>query len=183
MHFTELPLPGVFIVAPERHIDRRGYFARTFCHDEFVSQGLAGQFVQCNTSYNSRRGTLRGLHLQGPPHEEIKLVRCTRGAILDVVLDLRPGTPTYGLWHTVELSAENGLALYIPYGFAHGFQTLSDDTEVFYQMSERYHPESACSVRWDDPAFAIEWPIRPPILSDRDATYPNYRRADRKGRS
>ena len=174
MRFTEQSLSGVFIVAPERHIDRRGHFARTFCRDEFVSHGLAGDFVQCNTSYNARRGTLRGMHFQRAPHEETKLVRCTRGAIFDVVLDLRPDAPTFCRWRAVELTADNGLALYVPGGFAHGFQSLTDEAEVFYQMSEQFHPESAGAVRWDDPAFGIEWPIRLPILSDNDASYQDF---------
>jgi dTDP-4-dehydrorhamnose 3,5-epimerase len=170
MLFTELELPGAFIVAPERRVDSRGYFARTFCRDEFAAHGLASDFVQCNTSYNARRGTLRGMHFQLAPHEEAKLVRCTRGAIFDVVLDLR-----FRRWQAVELTANNGLALFIPGGFAHGFQTLTDDAEVFYQMAEHYHSGSAAGVRWDDPAFAIDWPIRPPILSPRDASHADFR--------
>jgi dTDP-4-dehydrorhamnose 3,5-epimerase len=171
MLFTELDLPGAFIIAPERHDDARGYFARTFCRDEFAAHGLAGDFVQCSTSYNARRGTLRGMHFQRPPHEEAKLVRCTRGAIRDVVLDLRANTATFRCWRAVELTAGNGLVLFVPAGFAHGFQTLSDDTEVFYQITERYDPGSAGGIRWDDPVFRIDWPITPPILSARDASY------------
>jgi dTDP-4-dehydrorhamnose 3,5-epimerase len=174
MRFTELPLAGAYIIAPERHEDPRGYFARTFCRDEFSAHGLALGFVQCSTSFNARHGTLRGMHLQLPPHEEIKLVRCTRGAILDVALDLRPEAPTFRRWQAIELTADNGVALYIPGGFAHGFQTLTDDAEVFYQISERHHPECAAAVRWNDPAFAIEWPIIPPILSDRDASHEDF---------
>ena len=174
MLFTPLPLAGAFTVAPERHQDSRGWFARTFCQEEFAAHGLAASFVQCSTSFNGRRGTLRGMHLQRAPHEEVKLVRCTRGAVFDVLLDLRPQSPSFCRWHAVELSADNGLAVYIPAGFAHGFQTLVDRSEVFYQIAEFYHPEAAIGVRWDDPAFAIEWPIRPPILSDRDATYEDF---------
>ena len=174
MLFTELPLAGAFIVAPQRHEDSRGYFARTFCRDEFIAHGLASDFVQCNTSFNPRRGTLRGLHFQRPPHEEIKLVRCTRGVVLDVLLDLRPGSATFRHWQAVELTGDNGLAVYIPAGFAHGFQTLADDAEVLYQMAEPHHPESAAGVRWDDPAFAIDWPIGRPILADRDAAYADF---------
>jgi dTDP-4-dehydrorhamnose 3,5-epimerase len=174
MLFTELELPGAFIVAPERRVDARGHFARTFCRDEFAAHGLAGDFVQCSTSYNARRGTLRGMHFQCPPHEEAKLVRCTRGAILDVVLDLRPDADTFRCWRAVELTAGNGLALFVPVGFAHGFQTLRDDAEVFYQITERYDPTSGGGVRWDDPAFGIDWPIRPPILSARDASYGDF---------
>jgi dTDP-4-dehydrorhamnose 3,5-epimerase len=175
MLFTELELPGAFIVAPERRVDQRGHFARTFCRDEFAAHGLTGDFVQCNTSYNARRGTLRGMHFQHPPHEEAKLVRCTRGAILDVVLDLRPVAATFRCWRAVELTADNGLALFVPVGFAHGFQTLTDDAEVFYQMAERHAAASADGIRWDDPAFGIDWPIRPPILSPRDASYGDFR--------
>jgi dTDP-4-dehydrorhamnose 3,5-epimerase len=174
MLFTELALPGAFIVAPERRVDARGYFARTFCRDEFAAHGLTGDFVQCNTSYNTRRGTLRGMHFQRPPHEEAKLVRCTRGAVLDVVLDLRPTAATFRCWRAVELTVANGLALFIPVGFAHGFQTLTDDAEVFYLMTERHDPGSAGGVRWDDPAFGIDWPIRPSILSRRDASYGDF---------
>jgi dTDP-4-dehydrorhamnose 3,5-epimerase len=175
MLFTPLPLSGAFLVAPERHQDSRGWFARTFCQDEFAAHGLASSFVQCNASFNAMRGTLRGMHFQRPPHEEIKLVRCTRGAVLDVLLDLRPESASFCRWHAIELTADNGLAVYIPAGMAHGFQTLADDSEVFYQMAEFYHPESAAGVRWDDPAFGIDWPIRPPILSERDAAYDDFR--------
>jgi dTDP-4-dehydrorhamnose 3,5-epimerase len=175
MLFTPLPLSGASLVAPERHRDSRGWFARTFCQDEFAAHGLASSFVQCSASFNARRGTLRGMHFQRPPHEEIKLVRCTRGAVLDVLLDLRPESVSFCRWHAIELTADNGLAVYIPAGMAHGFQTLADDSEVFYQMAEFYHPEAAAGVRWDDPAFGIDWPIRPPILSERDAAYDDFR--------
>jgi dTDP-4-dehydrorhamnose 3,5-epimerase len=179
MRFRELDLSGVFVIDPERHTDVRGFFARTFCHDEFASHGLVADFVQCNTSFNVRRGTLRGMHRQLAPHEEIKLVRCTRGAILDVVVDLRPESPTFCQWRGIELTADNGRALYIPGAFAHGFQTLTDDSEVFYQMGARYHPESAIGLRWDDPAFGIDWPIRPPLLSGRDASHADFRTGSR----
>lgn len=175
MRFTELALQGAFIVAPERREDSRGYFARTFCRDEFAAHGLTTDFVQCNTSFNARRGTLRGMHFQRAPHEEIKLVRCTKGAVLDVLLDLRPDAPTFCRWQAVELNEENGIAIYIPAGFAHGFQTLIDNSEVFYQMAERYHPEAAAGARWNDPAFAIDWPIVPPTISERDAAYADFR--------
>jgi dTDP-4-dehydrorhamnose 3,5-epimerase len=174
MRFTELALPGAFLVAPERWTDSRGYFARTFCCDEFASHGLIASFVQCSTSFNARRGTLRGMHYQRAPHEEIKLVRCTRGAVLDVLLDLRPDAATFGRWHAVELTGDNGHAVYIPAGVAQGFQTLTDNVEVFYQITERYRPEFTEGVRWDDPAFAIDWPIATPILSDRDAACANF---------
>lgn len=176
MRFTELTLPGAFVIGPERHEDARGWFARTFCRDEFVAQGLAGDFVQCSTSFNLRRGTLRGMHFQRAPHEETKLVRCTRGAVFDVLLDLRADGPACCRWQAIELTADNGLAIYLPGGLAHGFQTLTDNTEVFYQMATRHCADAASGVRWDDPAFAIDWPIRPPILSDRDAAYRDFRR-------
>ncbi|HUD62088.1 MAG TPA: dTDP-4-dehydrorhamnose 3,5-epimerase [Acetobacteraceae bacterium] len=178
MLFTEQSLPGIFIVSPERREDSRGYFTRTFCRDEFTAHGLASDFVQCNASYNARRGTLRGMHRQLPPYQEIKLVRCTRGAIWDVVLDLRPQSPTVRQWLSVELTEDNGCALYVPGGFAHGFQTLTDGAEVFYQMAECYYPDADAGVRWDDKAFAIDWPIRPPILSNRDAAYQDYHLRD-----
>lgn len=174
MLIRPLALHGLHIVEPEPHTDARGFFARSFCHDEFTAHGLAGGFVQCNISWNERRGTLRGLHYQRAPSQEGKLVRCTAGAIWDVALDLRPDSPTYRHWHGVELSAENRRALYIPPGFAHGFQTLTDAAEVFYQMTDRYAPDLAAGVRWNDPAFGIAWPLADPILSDRDAGYPPF---------
>jgi dTDP-4-dehydrorhamnose 3,5-epimerase len=174
MRFTAAALPGLVIVDIAVMSDDRGYFARTFCAEEFAAAGLPTVFPQCNTSFNRARGTLRGLHWQADPYPEGKLVRCTRGMILDVAVDLRPESPTCRRWFGVELSAENGRALYIPPGFAHGFQTLADETEVFYQMSEAYRGDLSRGGRWDDPAFGIDWPIRNPILSPRDATYPDY---------
>lgn len=175
MRFTELPLAGAFVISPERHADQRGWFARTYCRDEFARKGLATGFVQCSASFNARRGTLRGMHFQRAPYQESKLVRCTRGAALDVLLDLRPQSATFRRWHAVLLTADDGRAVYVPAGFAHGFQTLADATEIFYQMAEFHHPASAAGVRWDDVAFAIDWPIRPPILSERDAHFPDFR--------
>jgi dTDP-4-dehydrorhamnose 3,5-epimerase len=175
MLFTELALPGAFVVHPERLQDSRGYFARTFCNDEFAARGLAGDFVQCSTSFNVRSGTLRGMHFQRAPYEEIKLVRCTRGAVFDVIVDLRPNSPGFCQWYALELTAGNGYAVYVPGGFAHGFQTLVDEAEVFYQMTERYHPEFAAGVRWNDPRFGIDWPIRPPFLLGKDANYEDFR--------
>lgn len=172
MRFQETPLAGAFVVEPERHGDERGYFARTFCVDEFAARGLEARIVQCSTSFNRKRGTLRGLHFQTKPREEDKLVRCTRGCIFDVMVDLRPESETYKKWFGAELSAENGRALYIPRGFAHGFQTLADGTEVLYQMSEFYHPESGRGLRWDDPAFGIQWPLDEMIISDKDRSLP-----------
>jgi dTDP-4-dehydrorhamnose 3,5-epimerase len=171
--FRETALPGVFVIEPERREDHRGFFARSWCQQEFLARGLNPRVVQCNVSFNRRRGTVRGMHYQAPPHAEAKLIRCTRGAIWDVALDLRPGSPTFHEHVGVELSAENHLALYIPEGLAHGFQTLEDDTEVLYQMSECYAPEAARGVRFDDPAFAIRWPVPEAILLDRDRDYPS----------
>ncbi|HEY9720693.1 MAG TPA: dTDP-4-dehydrorhamnose 3,5-epimerase [Oscillatoriaceae cyanobacterium] len=177
MKFTGLRLAGLVLVEPEPARDDRGYFARTFCADEFAAQGLPTSFPQCNVSFNRTRGTLRGLHWQAEPAPEGKLIRCVRGAVLDVALDLRQDSATYGQWLSMELSAENMRALYVPHGFAHGFQTLSDDAEVFYQMTERYRSDLARGVRWNDPAFGIDWPLPDPILSPRDAGFPDYDRA------
>jgi dTDP-4-dehydrorhamnose 3,5-epimerase len=170
--FTETKLKGAFLIEPERKEDERGYFARTFCEREFAAHGLHSRFVQCNLSFNRRKGTLRGMHFQAAPHEEAKLVSCTRGAIYDVIIDLRSGSPTYRQHVAETLSAGNGKAFYIPEGFAHGFQTLEDDTELFYQMSQFYHPESARGVRWDDPAFHIVWPPAERTIIPRDQEYP-----------
>ncbi len=175
MKFTPAKIPGVWIVEQERFADDRGYFARTWCAEEFAAHGLNSRLLQCSTSFNLKRGTLRGLHFQAAPHAEDKLVRCTRGAIFDVAVDLRPDSPTYKQWVGVELSETNGLALYIPQGFAHGFQTVTDNSEVFYQMSHLYHPTAGKGWRWNDPAFGITWPIpSAPILSPRDAAYPDF---------
>jgi len=174
MRFEALALNGAFLIAPERHEDQRGWFARTFCRDEFMAHGLVGDFVQCSASFNARRGTLRGMHFQRPPHAETKLVRCTRGAVHDVLLDLRPEAPSFRRWQAIELTEANGLAVYVPAGLAHGFQTLTDAAEVLYQIDERYHPDAGGGVRWDDSVFAIAWPIRPPILSARDAAYADF---------
>ena len=156
--------------------DERGSFSRLFCADTFLGQGLCTNYPQWSVSLNKSRGTLRGLHFQAPPHEETKLVSCTRGSVFDVAVDLRPGSPSRGRWVSVELSADNGSALYIPAGFAHGFQTLTDDAEVRYHISERYHPEAARGVRWDDPDLAIVWPTTGRrVISDRDQTLPRLR--------
>jgi dTDP-4-dehydrorhamnose 3,5-epimerase len=172
--FESTTLPGAMVVGIERREDERGFFARSFCQREFEAQGLETQVAQCNVSFNRRRGTLRGLHWQAAPHGEAKLVRVTRGALWDVIVDLRPDSPTYCRWFGVELSADNRRALYIPPGFAHGFQTLVDDVEVFYQMSTFYVPGAQRGARWDDPAFGIDWPIRPPFLNERDAACPDF---------
>jgi len=173
--FTPTPLSGAFVIDIEPIADERGYFARTWCTREMASHGLCTDVVQCNVSFNRRRGTLRGMHFQAAPHGETKIVRCIRGAIFDVIVDLRPGSPTVRRWFGVELSAANGRALYVPEGMAHGFQTLEDDAEVFYWMSEFHHPESARGVRWDDPAFGIEWPrAESRIVHPRDLAYPDF---------
>lgn len=168
----ETRLKGVFIIEPERLEDGRGFFARTFCEREFAVHGLNVRFVQCNISFNKKKGTLRGMHYQVAPHKEAKLVRCTMGAIYDVTIDLRPDSPTFKQWVAVELTAENRRMLYIPEGLAHGFQTLEDNTEVFYQMSEFYHPESARGVHWDDPAFGIQWLLPVTVIAEKDNAYP-----------
>lgn len=174
MIFTETELSGAYIIDIERHADARGFFARTFCEAEFRAHGLQERWVQCNASYNHRRGTLRGMHYQASPHEEEKLVRCTRGAIHDVIIDLRRDSPTYRKHVGVELNDENRRMLYIPKGFAHGFITLADDTEVFYQMGQVYTPDAGRTLRWDDPAFGIDWPTPVQVIADRDRDAPDF---------
>ena len=174
VNFQETTLKGVFKIELERIEDERGFFARTFCRNEFESHGINSKLSQCNISYNKKKGTLRGMHFQMRPHEEVKLVRVTTGVVYDVILDLRRDSPTFRQWIAIELSADNRKSVYIPEGLAHGFQTLQDDTEVFYQMSEPYHAESARGVRWDDPAFNIEWPVQKKIISTRDSHYPDF---------
>lgn len=168
MNFIPSEVPGAYIIEPERREDERGFFARTFCAEEFRARGLRPEFVQCGVAFNKRRGTIRGLHYQTAPHEEAKLVRCTRGSIYDVVVDLRPASATLHRWIAVELTASNGRMLYVPEGCAHGYQTLEDGTEVFYQMSACYRPESARRIRWDSPRFEIAWPIDNPMVSTAD---------------
>jgi dTDP-4-dehydrorhamnose 3,5-epimerase len=176
MLFRPLDIPGLFLIELERMEDERGFFSRVFCSDTFLQRGLCTDFAQWSVSFNKRSGTLRGLHFQAPPQEEIKLVSCTRGAVFDVAVDLRSGSPSWGKWAGVELSANNGSTLYIPAGFAHGFQTLTDDAEVRYHISERYHPEAARGVRWDDPDLAIAWPkAEERVISSRDQTLPRLR--------
>lgn len=174
MLFIETRLPGVFEIHLEPHPDDRGFFARTWCQKEFEKQGLNPKLLQCNLSFNDRQGTLRGMHYQIPPFSEAKLVRCTSGALYDVVLDLRPHSPSFRQWVGITLTSANRKAVYIPVGCAHGFITLEDRTEVFYQMSEIYAADSARGVRWNDPAFKIVWPTMPQIISDRDRTYPDF---------
>jgi dTDP-4-dehydrorhamnose 3,5-epimerase len=176
MLFTQTPVAGAFAVSPERIADERGFFARTWCQREFEDHGLNPALAQCNVSFNPSKGTLRGMHYQIPPHEEAKLVRCTSGAIYDVAIDLRPTSPTFGAHACAVLSADNRAMLYIPEGCAHGFLTLEDDTEVFYQMSARFEPTAARGVRWDDPAFGIDWPGEVVVINDRDRCYPDVAR-------
>jgi len=174
MKINALSLSGVFMIDLERVSDERGFFARSWCTKEFQEAGLKHNLVQCSVSFNKKKGTLRGMHYQCSPHEEAKLVRCTMGAIYDVVLDLREDRPTFKKWLAVELSAENRRELYIPEGCAHGFLTLKDNSEVFYQISELYHPECARGVRWNDPAFKIQWPKKKVLINDRDSQYPDF---------
>jgi dTDP-4-dehydrorhamnose 3,5-epimerase len=169
--FTETELSGAFLVEPDRKRDDRGFFARVWDGDLLRRNGLNDALAQASTAYNDRRSTLRGLHFQRPPHEEAKLVRCTRGSLYDVALDIRPDSPTYLQWEAVELTEGNRLMFYVPEGFAHGYQTLLDDTEVFYQMSELYHPESARGLRWDDPKLGIRWPLPVSVISERDTQF------------
>jgi dTDP-4-dehydrorhamnose 3,5-epimerase len=175
MKFIRVPLEGAFVVEIEPVVDQRGFFARTWCAEEFRSHGLDPRLAQCGFSFNKRKGTLRGMHYQAEPHAEVKLIRCFAGAIYDVILDLRPASPSYCKWFGVELTASNGKMLYVPEGFAHGFETLADDTQVFYQMSVPYRPELARGVRWNDPLFDIQWPHRDAILSERDRSFPDYK--------
>jgi dTDP-4-dehydrorhamnose 3,5-epimerase len=172
--FTETALKGAFIIEPERIEDERGFFGRTFCRREFNTHGLNPDLLQCSVSFNRKRGTLRGMHFQVAPYAETKLVRCTRGAIYDVIIDLRPQSPTFRRWIAVHLSAENHLMVYIPERFAHGFQTLQDEAEVSYYISEFYSPEHVRGLRWNDPAFGIDWPIANPMISVRDQTHPEF---------
>jgi dTDP-4-dehydrorhamnose 3,5-epimerase len=174
MIFKETKLKGAYLIEMEPLEDERGFFARTFCRDEFKQHGLNPYIAQCNISFNQKRGTLRGMHYQIAPHAEVRTVRCTRGAVYDVIIDLRPDSPTFTQWVASELNAENRLMLYVPEGFAHGFQTLEDATEVFYEVSVSYAPEYVRGVRWDDPAFDIQWPPADRTICDRDRTCPNF---------
>jgi dTDP-4-dehydrorhamnose 3,5-epimerase len=174
MIFTETKIKGAFIIKPEFLTDDRGFFTRSFCTEEFEKQGLISSIVQCNISYNKKKGTLRGMHYQATPHEEAKIVSCTKGAIYDVALDIRKDSSTYLQWVAVELTAENFMMIYIPKGCAHGFQTLTDDTRVYYQMTEFFYPESSSGVRWNDPAFGIQWPDDKRIMSERDKEFSDY---------
>ena len=174
MHFEETGLPGAWLLDVESHLDDRGSFSRIWCRREFGERGLVTELVQASLSWNARRGTLRGMHYQVPPRAEVKLVRCVRGAVHDVIIDLRPDSPSYGRHFAAELSAGNRRAVYVPKGFAHGFQALDDGSEVLYHMSEFYSPEHGRGVRWDDPAFGIDWPVPDPIMNERDRSYPDF---------
>jgi dTDP-4-dehydrorhamnose 3,5-epimerase len=176
VRFVPTKLEGAFVLEPERHEDERGFFARTWSREELAEHGLVPELSQCSISRNTHAGTLRGMHFQSEPHAEVKLVRCTAGAIFDVIVDLRPGSATHAEWVGVELTAETGTALYIPKGLAHGFQTLVDGAEVFYMISDPYVPEAASGVRWDDPAFGIDWPDADSrVINERDRSYADYR--------
>jgi dTDP-4-dehydrorhamnose 3,5-epimerase len=174
MIFTETKLEGAYLVDLERFEDERGFFALSWSAEEFAARGLESKLAECNVSFNRKKGTLRGMHYQTAPHGQVKLVRCTRGAIFDVIIDLRANSPTFKQWAGAELTANNHRALYVPMDFAHGFQTLEDDSEVFYQMSTPYVPGSGRGVRWDDPAFGIDWPQDERIIIERDNQYPNF---------
>ena len=174
MTFTETSLSGAFVIDLERLEDDRGFFARTFCEQEFAARGLHTAFPQCNVSFNRHKGTLRGMHYQVAPHAEAKVARCTMGAIHDVIIDLRPDSPTFTKHYAAELSADNRKAIYIPEGMAHGFITLTDSAEAFYMMSAAYAPDCARGVRWDDPVFGITWPLAPHTIAPRDAEYPDF---------
>lgn len=171
MRFIDTIFAGTYLIEGEPHADARGHFSRTFCRREFNSHGLEFNIVQSSLSFNKIKGTVRGLHYQAAPHEESKLIRCTRGAIFDVLVDIRPQSPSYRRWQSFELSAENGRSLYVPKGMAHGFQTLVDGAEVSYQMSEFYDPKYAAGICWDDPELNILWPISSVIISERDKSF------------
>jgi len=173
MIFLETPLRGAYVIELDKHEDERGYFARSWCAREFAARGLDPHLVQCNVSFNKLNGTLRGLHYQIPPHAEAKLVRCTKGSLFDVIVDLRKASPTFLQWFAIELTAANHRMLYIPKLFAHGFQTLEDGVEIFYQMSEFYEPAAARGLRWNDPRLGINWPDADRVISQKDEAYPN----------
>ena len=175
MKFEPTPLPGAFVITPDRLHDERGYFARSFCRRDFTERGLNPNVAQCNLSLSTRRGTLRGMHFQRPPHQEAKLIRCVAGALWDVIIDLRPSSPSFRKHFGIRLDPSEDRMLYVPEGFAHGFLTLEDSTSVFYQISEFYDPAHASGVRWNDPAFGIEWPFEPTVMAERDRAYPDFR--------
>jgi dTDP-4-dehydrorhamnose 3,5-epimerase len=172
VQFTPSRIPGAFFIDPKKIADARGFFAMTWLPDEFRSRGLDAGLAQCNLAFNHQRGTLRGMHFQRAPHEQVKLIRCTRGALLDVIVDLRTDSPTYRQWDSVELTADNHRMIYIPVGLAHGYITLDDSTEAYYHASTLWAPEAESGVRWNDPAFGIQWPFEPTVISAKDAEWP-----------
>ena len=174
MIFTETPLRGAYVIELEPRNDERGFFARAFCQNELAAHGLKNEIRQANTSYNFKKGTLRGMHYQIPPHAEVKMVRCTVGAIYDVIVDIRKDSPTYLKWFGIELTAANRKTFYVPEGFAHGYQALTDDSEVLYLVTQFYAPDHEAALRWDDPAVGIRWPLANPILSPKDAAHPDF---------
>jgi len=176
MKISETELAGAYVIELEAVEDERGYFARTYCRKEFTEYGLKTEIAQCSLSYNARRGTLRGMHYQVEPEAETKLVQCMCGSLYDVIIDLRPQSETYCHWFGIELSADKRRLLYIPEGFAHGFQTLEENTTIYYQISAFYDPQFARGVRWNDPAFGIKWPLASPIMSEKDKLLPDYRK-------
>lgn len=181
MIFENLKLEGALLIRPDRHVDERGYFSRTYCRETFLARGLKDCSLQCSVSFNPRRGTLRGLHFQRVPHSETKLIRCVRGQVYDVIVDLRRDSRTYGRWHAEQLDTENGFSLYVPTGFAHGFITLTDEAELLYQMGEPFVPNSSAGIAWNDADLAVEWPIEPTMMSATDRTLPTlkaWRNAD-----
>ncbi len=175
MKFSETQISGAYLIEIEPHVDERGFFARTFCMQEFANHGLESTFQQCNVSFTKKQGTIRGMHYQVSPYTETKLVRCTKGAIYDVILDLRPDSPSFKQYVGMELNADNHRMFYIPHGCAHGLQTLVDDTEVFYQMSGSYHADAARGIRWNDPVFGIIMPLPVAVINERDRDYPDFR--------
>ena len=175
MIFIETALKGAVLIEPEKHKDERGFFARTWCSKEMAAQGLNAHLSQCNISFNRKKGTLRGMHFQAPPYAEAKLVRCTAGSVYDVIIDIRAESATFKQWYAIELSAANYKMLYIPKNFAHGFLTLENNTEVFYQMSEFYHPDHARGIRWNDAAFSVKWPAEISLISEKDQSYPDFK--------
>ena len=174
MIFNKTPLPGAYIIDLEKKGDDRGFFARVFCKQEFKQHELETEFVQINNSLSAKKGTLRGMHYQLDPHAEVKVVRCIKGRLWDVILDIRPNSPTFGQWFGAELSAENRRMMYVPKGFAHGFITLEDDSEAIYLVSAYYAPEFERGIRWNDPKFNIQWPIEPQVISDKDRNHPDF---------
>jgi dTDP-4-dehydrorhamnose 3,5-epimerase len=174
MIFNKTRLEGAYIVEMEKHEDERGFFSRSWCKNEFEDHGLNSRLVQANIGFSLKRGTLRGLHYQMPPYEEVKVVRCTMGAIYDVIVDLRPDSQTYKQWLSVELNCDNRKMLYVPEGFAQGYITLIDNTEMYYHTSQFYAPKSARGIRYDDPSFSIDWPIKVAVISEADKNWPNY---------